>query len=228
LTQPLSLRKLNRDSAFKEESAGQVSPRPQIDHVRRPQILAAAAEVIAERGLAKTRIADVAERAETSSPAVLYWFGSKNKLLTAALLEDERRFDELVAERLDSLESPSAKLRELFEICAEDANWILWLELWTRALHDEPMRDAERQVEGRWRALLTEVIEEGRSTGEFATDSAEDAALAIGAMIDGLAVQVTLEDPAVGRERMLNVCVSSAETLLHADLAARPALKAAS
>jgi len=204
-----------------------VSPRPQIDHVRRPQILAAAAEVIAERGLAKTRIADVAERAETSSPAVLYWFGTKNKLLTAALREDERQFDELVAERLESLENPSARLREVFEICAEDANWTLWLELWTRSLHDEPMREAERQVEGRWRALLTEVIEEGQSTGEFTTDSAENAALAIGAMIDGLAVQVTIEDPAVSRERMLAVCVSCAETLLHADLV-RPPLKAAS
>lgn len=205
-----------------------MSPRPQIDHVRRPQILAAAAEVIAERGLAKTRIADVAERAETSSPAVLYWFGTKNKLLTAALNEDERRFDELVAERLENLESPSEKLRELFEICAEDANWTLWLELWTRSLHAEPMREAERQIEGRWRALLTEVIEEGRGTGEFTTDSAEDAALALGAMIDGLAVQVTIEDPTVSRDRMLAVCVSSAETLLDADLSARPALKAAS
>jgi AcrR family transcriptional regulator len=205
-----------------------VSPRPQIDHVRRPQILGAAAEVIAERGLAKTRIADVAERAETSSPAVLYWFGTKNKLLTAALLEDERRFDELVTERLDGLDSPSEKLGELFEICAEDANWSLWLELWTRALHEEPMREAERQVEGRWRALLTEVIEEGRETGEFETESAEDAALAIGAMIDGLAVQVTIEDPAVDRKRMLSVCVAIAESLLHADLSARPTLKAAS
>ncbi|HSD23233.1 MAG TPA: TetR/AcrR family transcriptional regulator [Solirubrobacterales bacterium] len=205
-----------------------MSPRPQIDHVRRPQILAAAAEVIAERGLAKTRIADVAERAETSSPAVLYWFGTKNKLLTAALHEDERRFDDRVAERLENLESPSEKLRELFEICAEDANWTLWLELWTRSLHDEPMREAERQVEGRWRALLTEVIEEGRGTGEFTTDSAEDAALALGALIDGLAVQVTIEDPAVSRDRMLAVCVSSAETLLDADLSRRPALKAAS
>ena len=72
------------------------------------------------------------------------------------------------------------------------------------------------------------MIEEGRSTGEFTTDSAEDAALALGAMIDGLAVQVTIEDPAVSRERMLRVCVSSAETLLHADLSARHALKAAS
>lgn len=205
-----------------------MSPRPQIDHVRRPQILAAAAEVIAERGLAKTRIADVAERAETSSPAVLYWFGTKSKLLTAALMEDERRFDELMAERLESLDSPSAKLREVFGICAEDADWTLWLELWTRALHDEPMREAERQVERRWRAMLTEVIEEGRRTGEFTTDSAESAALAIGAMIDGLAVQVTIRDPAVSRERMLEVCVASAETLLHADLSARAPLKAAS
>ena len=202
-----------------------MSPRPQIDHVRRPQILAAAAEVIAERGLAKTRIADVAERAETSSPAVLYWFGT-DKLLTAALHEDERLFDELVAERLDGLDSPSAKLRAVFEICAEDANWTLWLELWTRSLHDEPMRDAERQVEGRWRALLTEVIEEGRSTGELATDS-QNAALALGAMIDGLAVQVAIEDPAVTRERMLAICLSTAETLLRRPLGP-PALKAAS
>lgn len=205
-----------------------MSPRPQIDHVRRPQILAAAAEVIAERGLAKTRIADVAERADTSSPAVLYWFGTKSKLLTAALQEDERLFDERMAARLEALDSPSEKLREVFEICAEDADWTLWLELWTRALHDEPMRETERQVESRWRAMLTEVIEEGRRTGEFTTDSPERAALAIGAMIDGLAVQVTIQDPAVSRERMLEVCLASAETLLHADLNARSALKAAS
>ncbi len=38
-----------------------MSPRPQVDHIRRPQILSAAAEVIAERGVASTRIADVAE-----------------------------------------------------------------------------------------------------------------------------------------------------------------------
>ena len=56
-----------------------MSPRPQIDHIRRPQILDAAAEVIAERGIAATRIADVAERAGTSAPAVLYWFDTKER-----------------------------------------------------------------------------------------------------------------------------------------------------
>ena len=47
-----------------------MSPRPQIDHIRRPQILEAAVEVICERGLRNTRIADVAERAGTSPSAV--------------------------------------------------------------------------------------------------------------------------------------------------------------
>jgi AcrR family transcriptional regulator len=198
-----------------------MSPRPQIDHVRRPQILAAAAEVIAERGLAATRISDVAKRAKTSSPSVIYWFNSKEELLTAALLEDERTFDELVATRLASHDSAAAKLRELFEICAEDADWTLWLELWTRSLHDEATRAEERTIEGRWRALLTSVIEEGVENGEFETVDPERAALGIAAMIDGLAVQVTIEDPAVTRERMLETCVRCAEQLLRANLSSR-------
>ena len=69
-----------------------MSPRPQIDHIRRPQLLAAAADVIAERGLAGTRIADVAERVGTSSAAILYWFSSKDELLAEALIADEERF----------------------------------------------------------------------------------------------------------------------------------------
>ena len=74
-----------------------MSPRPQIDHIRRPQILAAAAEVIAERGVSGTRIADVAERAGTSAPGVLYWFDSKDQLLGEALAAAEARFGEVIA-----------------------------------------------------------------------------------------------------------------------------------
>ena len=90
------------------------------------------------------------------------------------------------------------------------------------------MREAERQVEGRWRALLDRGDRGEGETRASSPADPENAALAIGAIIDGLAVQVTIEDPAVSRERMLAICVSTAETLLHADLSARPALKAAS
>src|SRR5262249_50291658 len=79
--------RLNGSSVFGARRDG-VSPRPQIDHIRRPQLLRAAADVIVERGLASTRIADVAERAGTSPPAVLYWFRSKDELLAEALTVD--------------------------------------------------------------------------------------------------------------------------------------------
>ena len=51
-----------------------MSPRPRLDHVRRPAMLSAAAEVIRERGLEHARVSDVAERAGTSAPSVLYYF----------------------------------------------------------------------------------------------------------------------------------------------------------
>src|SRR6478752_19048 len=126
---------------------GSTSPRPQIDHVRRPQILAAAAEVIAERGLVKTRIADVAERAGTSPPAVLYWFRSKDELLAEALTVDEERFYVEMREGIHLLERPRDQLRFMIEGAAEEYGWILWIELWARALRDPATREARQRLD---------------------------------------------------------------------------------
>ena len=113
-----------------------MSPRPQIDHVRRPQLLEAAAGVIAERGIAATRLADVAARAGTSVPAVLYWFKSKDELLAEALTIQEERFYGRLTEQMDMLESPRDKLRLMLDTSADEYDWTLWMELWTRALRD--------------------------------------------------------------------------------------------
>jgi AcrR family transcriptional regulator len=52
---------------------------------RREQMLRAALEVIEERGFPETRIADVAARAGTSPALVIYYFKTKDQLLTEAL-----------------------------------------------------------------------------------------------------------------------------------------------
>ena len=62
-----------------------MATRPKISRKRRQDILEAAVEVIVERGVCGTRIADVAERGGTSAPLVLYYFESKDRLLTEAL-----------------------------------------------------------------------------------------------------------------------------------------------
>ena len=53
---------------------------------RRSQMLRAALDVLVERGFPDTRIADVAERAEVSPALVIYYFKTKDRLLTKACL----------------------------------------------------------------------------------------------------------------------------------------------
>ena len=195
-----------------------MSPRPPIDHVRRPQLLDAAAGVIAERGLASTRIADVAERAGTSPPAVLYWFDSKDELLAEALTVDEERFYEKLTERLEALDSPRERLRLLLESSAEEYDSRLWMEIWTRALRDTSTRRVRRRLDQRWRAQIAEVIRDGQDAGEFGEADPDEVALLLASLIDGLAVQVTLGDPDVPKERMLARVVDVAEQLLAAEL----------
>jgi AcrR family transcriptional regulator len=199
-----------------------LSPRPSIDHIRRPQILAAAAEVIAERGVAATRIADVAERSGVSPPAVLYWFDSKEKLLAEALTADDDRFYEELGERLDEAATPAERMVALIETAAGDGDFALWMELWTWALRDAELRAARERFDSRWRAAIEAVVSEGVAAGEFgaAVDPAQ-AALAIAALIDGLTVQAALGDPEVSVPRLTETVLASAEKLLEAELPTR-------
>lgn len=197
-----------------------MSPRPQIEHLRRPQLLEAAAAVIAERGIASTRIADVAERAGTSPPAVLYWFQSKDELLAEALTFDEERFSVEMRERILLLEHPRDQLRFMIEASAEEYDWTLWIELWARALRDPTSRQARQRLDNRWREEIAAVVRAGQEAGEFGHADADEVALLLSSLLDGLAVQATLQDPDVGRERMLRCALEMAESLLECELGA--------
>lgn len=195
-----------------------MSPRPQIDHIRKPQILEAAAEVIAERGLASTRIADVAERVGASPPTLLYWFGSKDELLAEALTFEEERFNEDMAGRLKALSRPREQLRLLIDASSADSEWRLWIELWTRALRDRGALDARQQLDDRWRGQIAEIVRAGQERGEFGAIEPDDAATILASLLDGLAVQVTLGDSAVTPERMREAALRVAEALLECEL----------
>jgi AcrR family transcriptional regulator len=196
-----------------------MSPRPQIDHIRRPQILAAASQVIAERGIAATRIADIAERAGTSGPALLYWFDSKDELLAEALSFAEDTFYEQLTERLERLERPAERLRLLIEASVEDYDWTLWMELWTRALRDDDAARTRRAQDDRWREAIEREVATGQAHGEFAAeDEPERVATILSSLLDGLAVQATLGDPSVDDQRMRAYAIEIVERLLGCEL----------
>ncbi len=196
-----------------------MSPRPQIDHIRRPQLLAAAAEVIAARGFAATRIADVAERAGTSPAGVLYWFESREELLAEALTAAEEQFAERLRQRLGRIERPSERLIALIESSVGgDDDWTLWIELWARALRDPGLAESRQRLDDHWRALIAEVVREGQNAGDFAGPDPDRAAIELSALMDGLAVQVALCDGSVSAALMRAICIEVAERLLETEL----------
>ena len=83
--------------------------------MRKPQIVAAAAEVLYERGLFDTRIGDVAQRAGTSSPTILYYFESKDRLLEEAVDHTDQEFYARVVEGQARQSRASDKLVHLIE-----------------------------------------------------------------------------------------------------------------
>jgi len=64
------------------------------------------------------------------------------------------------------------------------------------------------------------VIRAGQGAGEFGDSDADEVALLLGSLLDGLAVQATLHDPDVPRERMLRCALEMAESLLDCELGA--------
>jgi AcrR family transcriptional regulator len=193
-----------------------MSPRPTTGHVRRPAILTAAAEVIAERGVIGTRIADVAERAGTSAPGVLYWFATKDELLTEALAFADDRFYAELSNRLAELGSARARLERLVEVwpAEGDSETVLWMELWVRALRDPAVNATRAQFDARWRAVIADVVREGQMAGEFGDEDPEAFALTLGALMDGFAIQLALRDPAVTPELVKEHCMALVEERL--------------
>ncbi|HEX6261788.1 MAG TPA: TetR/AcrR family transcriptional regulator [Actinomycetota bacterium] len=188
------------------------------------EILEAAVEMIVERGLPETRVADVAERAGTSAALVLYYFESKDRLLTEALSYVEDRFYLQAFHDLTAIDSARERLAVLIaRSCPPTGgdvhgDWRLWFELWTRALRDPETARKRAALDRRWRATIADVIRDGQRAGEFGANDPDDLALELASLIDGLAIQVVLEDPEVDPERMRRICLETAGRALGVDL----------
>jgi AcrR family transcriptional regulator len=210
-----------------------MSPRPRVDHLRKPQIIEAAAAVLYERGLFETRIGDIAKRVGTSAPTILYYFESKDRLLEEAVDQTDREFYARLTEGQAQFDCASDKLVHLIEETSFGpggfSDWTLWMEIWVRARRDEAVRESYFKLDRRQRTLIADIVREGQETGEFSADADADAfAIALSGLMDGLGVQITLGQPDVAPERMISICLGLASTELGCELSASGRVEAGS
>jgi AcrR family transcriptional regulator len=185
--------------------------------VRRDQMLSAAATLIAERGFSDTRIADVAERVGASPALVIYYFGTKDSLLTEALRWSERSFYAATEEMLRS----TTRLRERIDILVEwtlvsekqsalTGDWGLWFDLWAQAFRHPEVKKDRAELDAQWRDLIARVVQAGVDAGEIGQIDVETFSIMWGSLLDGLVVQVALDDPVVDAARARQVALAVA------------------
>jgi AcrR family transcriptional regulator len=171
---------------------------------RREQMLQAALEVISARGYADTRIADVAERAGVSPALVIYYFKTKDQLLTEAIRYYEDKWYAVGQDRMAGLTTAAAQLEEFVAMsCLSEADpepagsSLLWLDFWAQAARNAEVAGVRQKSDERWRQVISALVQEGQEAGEFRDIDAGRFAIYLSTLLDGLTIQIALEDPVV-------------------------------
>jgi AcrR family transcriptional regulator len=190
-----------------------------VDHEKRRQdFIAAAYETILEKGLAKTTVRAVAEKAGYTTGALVHYFGDKDELIKQAL----SRFGDEVRSNMHSVQSAytgRAALERLFlEALPTDAEsaerWRVWLSMWHRSESSEVMRREERARYREWLGRIEAVLAQSVAAGELSANvDLEQEARAIVAMIDGTGVQYLMAGAKASRAQMVALVETYVERL---------------
>jgi AcrR family transcriptional regulator len=180
-------------------------------------MLRAALEVIVERGYADTRIADVAERTGTSPALVIYYFKTRDQLLTEAIRFSEDVWYAEGQRRLADIPTAAGRLTEIIAMtCLPETDpapyswWVLWLDLWALSPRNPGVAAVRRKFDERWRELLRSLVLAGQEAGEFAPVDVDDFAITLVSVLDGLAIQIALADSDVPPRRAFELAMSFA------------------
>ncbi|MGI5350304.1 TetR/AcrR family transcriptional regulator [Streptomyces sp. CA-250714] len=170
--------------------------------LRREEILEATVEQVKQRGIATTRVADVAKALNVSSGLVHYHFASKEQLVEEAFAYAAHREMEalrIVVARSSPVVARMKALLRLYSPTGQAASWRLWIDGWSAGMRDKGLHDVMRKMDEEWKSSIATVVQAGMDSGEFSCTDARAAAWRITLFLDGLAVQLVGRRGALGK-----------------------------
>ena len=185
-----------------------MSAEPAVAEGARERILAAAVERIATDGIDDVRIARIAMDAGVSTSLVHYHFETREALLEQALeYSFELAGDVRIGEEEGDVPNHTRRLAAMIDQCLPypgelERDWILWVELWLRAVRHTELRPTAARLYGRMRRWFAEAIAAGVEAGEFdAGVDPERTADRVLALCDGFGVRALLGDLEIDQAR---------------------------
>ncbi|WP_350280264.1 TetR/AcrR family transcriptional regulator [Kribbella sp. HUAS MG21] len=179
-------------------------PRAESQARTRERLLAAAAELFAERGVNGTSVEQIAERAGYTRGAFYGNFAGKPELV-AALLNERTQHEYAELRAIADGPDPAAALRDWHRRrTADESAWLtLRLELLLYAVREQgPVRDSVRSRERFARDAHAAGLR--HQAGAKAPDDLDQLALIVHALEDGLLIQRALDPDAVPAEAVVD------------------------
>jgi AcrR family transcriptional regulator len=167
-----------------------MSPRPDVSELRKSQILNAAEEVLAQKGIDDARMDDIASETGLSKGTLYLYFKNKGDLVSAIL---DRIFERQLSE-METLGEDAASARQQLEKFAEltvkDISAMLRLmpvayEFLALAFRNTAVQRALKAYMKRYMNILVPLVQRGIDSGEFRRVDAREVAVALGAVVEG-------------------------------------------
>jgi AcrR family transcriptional regulator len=211
-----------------------VSPR-RTKRGARDRILTAAVRQIAAEGIDGVRIARIAMDAGVSTSLIHYHFATREDLLAEALeYSYTRAGDVRMADDEPAGATHAERLQSMIDQCLPTSpslheDWVLWVELWLRAVRHPELRPVAEELYARMHAWFADEIADGVRDQEFGRCDPQEVADRVLALIDGYGVRTLIGDSTIPLERARRSVASVlardlglGERLVDATPAARP------
>ena len=174
---------------------------------RKTFILEIAQSLFAKFGLAKTTIEDIAKKARMGKASIYYYFKSKESIFKEVIDKEGRVLQDKILVAVNAEKSPQEKMQAYFitrMIALKD------LINYYSALRDEYLEHYSFVTKARQSfdvfetTLISNILQEGIQSGDFAVENTTLAAEAILAALKGFEFQWTIEIPAEHIETNIN------------------------
>lgn len=168
-------------------------PRPDVSDERKPQIINAALRVFTRKGYHSATMPEIAAEAGLSVGGLYWYFKGKDAVIAAILAQLFEADLDALAILLAEERSAAERLLAFTQHSVASFDEHRWLipvgvDLYGAAGHDDQARSFIQRYLGRYREAIATLIAQGVERGEFRPVEFYDAANALLAMEEGLAL----------------------------------------
>jgi AcrR family transcriptional regulator len=173
------------------------------------------------RGYGATRYSDVAEVSGVPVASLQHHFPTLGVLRSEALRNKVRAELTALADQVDKIDDPWERIYHILvtsvslDPARRRGGWVLWLEYYRAAAHDEELAEDMRDVTRRWISLLAECVSDGEKAGMFRLDATpHEVALELHGVLDGLGIPLAIEHPPEDAAQAITVLERAARRML--------------